>query len=143
MQITRTKQFQSDLPCFSAMSRPKESVTSLLVYLRHDVHSCTASFIGSITGTTRVTIDGVADLIAGERSVTLDFSGVDAIDTSGAEAVAVLVRSVQDSGAYLRITQPRTRTVASLCEQAQVGPRWPSIDGFPVVANPGSSNIPE
>jgi anti-anti-sigma regulatory factor len=122
MKISRTEQFQSDLLCFSTGSRPKGTVTSLLVYLRQDVHGCIASFIGSITATTRVTIDGVADLIIGEQSVALDFSGIDAIDTSGAEAVAVLVRSVQDRGAHLRITQPRVGTVASLREQAHLGP---------------------
>jgi len=108
MCITSSDQYQDNTPILPELLGSRQSVTSLLVHLRHDVSRCVASFSGSITDATRITIDGVANLIAGEQFVILDFSLVDEVDSSGAEAVAVLVRSVQARGAQLRIAHPRS-----------------------------------
>lgn len=107
MRITSAHERRHDRQKTSQLLEPNPSVTSLLVHLRRDVHSCVASFSGSITGETRVTIDGIANLVAGEQSVVLDFSRVDEIDSNGAEAVAVLLRSMRAGGTDLRIAHPR------------------------------------
>jgi hypothetical protein len=87
---------------------PGEPNVSLLVLLRRDAHRCVASFSGALTDTTRTTIQALAQLMIGERSIVLDFSRVNQIDRGGAEAVQVLVHSVKAGGAQLRMTQPRT-----------------------------------
>jgi hypothetical protein len=100
---------------------PEQPITSLLVLLRRDAHSCVASFNGSLTDTTRVTIQALAELMTGEKSVVLDFSRVDRIDRGGAEAVGVLVHSIQVGGANLRMIQPRTGL-----DGTSSGPKRPS-----------------
>jgi anti-anti-sigma regulatory factor len=82
---------------------------SLVVYLHLEERSCIASFSGALTSKTRATIDGVADLIAGEESVVLDLSRLDVVDRGGADAFDLLVRSVQERGAELLIREPRER----------------------------------
>jgi anti-anti-sigma regulatory factor len=109
MRISNVEHHQYELVSSSELSEPKQSATTLLVQLQHDVSSCIAFFSGSITDATRTTIDGVADLLAGEQSVVLDFSRVEEIDSSGADAVATLARSVQARGAHLQIAQPTRR----------------------------------
>lgn len=97
------------------MSRSTEPQTpSLVVSLRRETHRCIASFSGALTARTRATIDGVADLIAGERSVVLDLSRVDAVDAGGADAVEVLVSSVRALGGHLQMTGARGRLGAAL-----------------------------
>jgi hypothetical protein len=95
-------------------SQTEPPIASLVVYLRSAAERCIASFIGSLTDTTRVTFDGVADLIAGERSVVLDFSRVDEVDNGGADAIEVLVRSIRARGAHLEVIRPTRRTSGSL-----------------------------
>lgn len=92
-------------------------IASLVVHLRRDAESCIASFSGSLTETTRATIDAIAELIGGEQRVLLDFSRVDEVDRGGADAVEVLVHSVRAHGAHLRIAYPTRRmSEASLGE---------------------------
>jgi len=94
----------------SAPSPATESlITSLVVSLHRNAESCTAAFSGSLAESTQATIDGIADLIAGEESVILDFSRADVADQGGADAVEVLVRIVRARAAELQITQPRSR----------------------------------
>jgi anti-anti-sigma regulatory factor len=83
----------------SAMGTP---VASLVVHLHHEGCRCIASFSGALTATTRSTIDGVADLVADEESVVLDFSRVDVIDDAGAHAIEMLFRLVRVRGAIFR-----------------------------------------
>jgi hypothetical protein len=90
----------------SASIRASESATpaaSLVVHLHRDANNCTASFTGSLTETTRITIDGLADLLAGEGSVVLDLCGIDAVDKHGADALEVLIDTVRALGAHLLI----------------------------------------
>jgi anti-anti-sigma regulatory factor len=89
-------------------------ISSLLVYLRHDAQNCIASFVGALTSTTRATIDGVVDLIAGEPSVVLDLSRVEVVDRGGADAVEVLVNSVRARGGHFRMADTDGPACASL-----------------------------
>lgn len=82
---------------------------SLLVYLHHQEQICIASFRGALSTATRTTVDGIADLIAGEGSVVLDFSRADVVDDGGADAVEALVHSIRTQGAHLQMAAPRTR----------------------------------
>lgn len=93
----------------SPNSETEPQLDSLVVYLHLEEESCIASFTGALTIKTRATIDGVADLIAGEKSVVLDLSRLDVVDKGGADALDVLVRSVQARGAHLLMRQPRRR----------------------------------
>jgi anti-anti-sigma regulatory factor len=81
-------------------------IASLVVYLHHEGCSCIASFSGALTATTRPTIDGVADLVADEESVVLDFSRVDVIDEAGTHAIEMLVRLVRVHGGDLQVAKP-------------------------------------
>ena len=81
-------------------------IASLVVRLHRDANNCTASFSGSLTATTRLTIDGLADLLAGEESVVLDFSRIDVVDNHGADAVEVLIDSVRARGTHLLMVPP-------------------------------------
>ena len=81
-------------------------IASLVVRLHHDANRSTASFGGSLTETTRLTIDGLADLLAGEASVVLEFSRIDVVDEHGADAVEALIRSLRVRGADLLIVDP-------------------------------------
>jgi hypothetical protein len=89
-------------------------ISSLLVYLRHDAQNCVASFVGALTSATRVTIDGVVDLIAGEPSVVLDLSRVEVVDRGGADAVEVLVNSVRARGGHFRMADTNGPASASV-----------------------------
>jgi anti-anti-sigma regulatory factor len=93
----------------SAVTESEPPIASLVVYLHREAQRCIASFSGALTAGTRATIDGVADLIAGERSVLLDFSRVDVIDAGGADAVEVLVDSVRALGGHLQTIGSRAR----------------------------------
>jgi hypothetical protein len=88
-------------------------ITSLVVSLRRNAEHCTATFSGSLAESTQATIDGIADLIAGEESVILDFSRAEVADQGGADAVEVLVRKVRARVTELQITQPRSRPRSS------------------------------
>jgi anti-anti-sigma regulatory factor len=81
-------------------------IASLVVHLHRDAQQCTASFGGSLTDTTRVTIDGLADLLTGEESVVLDLSRIDEVDKHGADALEALVETVRALGAHLQIVHP-------------------------------------
>jgi hypothetical protein len=110
---------------------PEEANASLLVLLRRDAHRCVASFSGALTDTTRTTIQALAQLMIGERSIVLDFSRVDQIDRDGAEAVQVLVHSVKAGGAQLRMTQPKAKL-----HGISWGPTRPSLGGYTSVQSP-------
>lgn len=87
---------------------------SLLVYLHHQEQSCIASFRGALSTATRTTVDGIADLIAGEESAVLDFSGAHVVDDGGADAVEALVHSIRTRGAHVEMAEPRTRLGTAL-----------------------------
>jgi anti-anti-sigma regulatory factor len=89
-------------------------IAALLVYLHREAHRCIASFSGALTSATRATVDGVADLLAGEQSVVLDLSRVDVIDAGGADALEVLVNSVRAHGGHFQMAESRGRMGASL-----------------------------
>jgi anti-anti-sigma regulatory factor len=90
----------------SETARP---IASLVVRLHRDVNSCTASFSGALTATTRITIDGLAELLAGEESVVLDFSRIDVVDKHGTDAVKVLIDSVRARGTHLLMVPSHKR----------------------------------
>src|ERR1700677_608068 len=98
----------------SSASHFDPPIESLGVYLHPEAQRCIASFSGALTAAPRGTIDGVADLLAGEQSVILDFSRVDFIDAGGADAVEVLVNSVRAHGGRFRMVEASGRTAASL-----------------------------
>jgi STAS domain-containing protein len=87
-------------------SEPEPPTASLVVHLRRNAHSCIASFYGSLTNSTQVTIDGLAGLFAGEESVILDLSRVDVVDEVGEAALQALVQSVRERGVDLQIILP-------------------------------------
>jgi len=89
-------------------------MASLVVYLHREAYRCIASFSGALTAATRATIDGVADLLAGEQSVLLDFSRVDVIDDGGADALEVLVDSVRAHGGQFQMAESGGRMGAFL-----------------------------
>lgn len=101
-----------DASAFSQTSETEPPIASLVVHLRREAHRCIASFSGALTAATRTTIDGVADLIAGEESVVFDFSRIDVVDAGGADAVEVLVSSVRDHGGRFQLAGWRGRTGA-------------------------------
>jgi anti-anti-sigma regulatory factor len=78
-------------------------IASLVVHLHRDAQHCTASFSGSLTETTRITIDGLADLLTGEESVVLDLSRIDEVDKHGADALDALIDTVRAFGSHLLI----------------------------------------
>jgi anti-anti-sigma regulatory factor len=98
--------------------RTQPAIASLVVHLHRDVQACIASFSGSLSGTTGVTIDGIADLISGEESVLLDFSRADVVDQGGAEALEALLLSIRQRGARLQVVQPRNRRGRSLSRRS-------------------------
>jgi anti-anti-sigma regulatory factor len=83
------------------------ATASLLVYLHHQGHRCVASFSGALTAATRSTVDGIANLIAGEESIVLDLSRVAVVDEDGTDALETLVESVLAHGAQLQICEAR------------------------------------
>jgi anti-anti-sigma regulatory factor len=87
------------IPAFAT----KVSDASLVVRLHRDARNCTASFRGSVTETTRTTINGLADLLAGEESVVLDLRRIEVIDRHGADALEALIDSVRALGASVVI----------------------------------------
>jgi hypothetical protein len=101
-------------PQRSSISGTEAPIASLVVYLHREAHRCIASFSGALTAATRATIDGVADLLAGEQLVVLDFSRVDVIDAGGADAVEVLVNSVRAHGGHFQMAESKGRMGASL-----------------------------
>ena len=126
--MSRTVHGRRDEPLTSSSSRIDPPIEALVVYLHREAQRCIASFSGALTAATRGTIDGVADLLAGERSVILDLSRVDFIDAGGADAVEVLVNSVRAHGGQFRIAEARGRGAASLRARAN-GYRLPaSVD---------------
>jgi anti-anti-sigma regulatory factor len=78
-------------------------VATLVVRLHRDATRCTASFSGSLTDATRITIDGLADLLAGEESVVFDLSRIDAVDKLGTDALEALIRAVRAFGSQVLI----------------------------------------
>jgi anti-anti-sigma regulatory factor len=116
--MSRTVQGRRDEPLTSSASQIDPPIESLVVYLHREAQRCIASFTGVLTAATRGTIDGVADLLAGEQSVVLDFSRVDFIDAGGADAVEVLVNSVRAHGGHFRMAGARGRTAASFRARA-------------------------
>jgi anti-anti-sigma regulatory factor len=111
---------QDESPSFQA-AKTAPPIASLVVRLHRDANNCTASFIGSMIDTTRVTIDGLVDLLAGEASVVLDFCRIDVVDYHGADAVRALIDSVRARGADLLIVDPDTAFATELTERP--GPR--------------------
>jgi hypothetical protein len=103
-----------DEPESSSPSETDAPIASLVVYLHREAYRCIASFSGALTSATRATIDGVGDLLAGERLVVLDFSRVDVVDAGGADAVEVLVNSVRAHGGHFQMAESRGRLGASL-----------------------------
>ncbi len=99
---------------FSSASETEAPIASLVVYLHREAYRCIASFSGALTAATRATIDGVADLLAGEQSVVLDFSRVDVTDEGGADAVEVLVDSVRAHRGHFQMAESRGRMGACL-----------------------------
>jgi anti-anti-sigma regulatory factor len=90
----------------SRASVPEPPTASLVVHFHRNAQSCVASFSGSLTDSTQVTIDGLADLFAGEESVILDLSRADVADNVGAAALEALVQSVRARGVRLKMIQP-------------------------------------
>jgi hypothetical protein len=84
-------------------SEAAQPIASLVVRLHRDAKQCTASFSGSLTNSTRTTIDGLADLLTGEASVVLDLSRIDAVDIHGEEALEALIDTIRALGAHLLI----------------------------------------
>ena len=78
-------------------------IASLVVRLHRDADQCTASFSGSLTDTTRMTLDGLADLLTGEQSVVLDLSRIDAVDNYGADSLEGLIDTLRALGSHLQI----------------------------------------
>jgi anti-anti-sigma regulatory factor len=107
--MSRTVRGRPHEPLSSVVGESEPPTPSLVVYLHREAQRCIASFSGALTSATRATIDGVADLIAGERSVVLDFSRVDVVDAGGADAVEVLVDSVRALGGHLQTIGSRGR----------------------------------
>lgn len=105
--------YQPESPPTSSALASDSPITSLVVSLHRNAESCTATFSGSLAESTQATIDGIADLIAGEESVILDFSRADVADQGGADAVEVLVRTVRVRAAELQVAQPRSRPTAT------------------------------
>jgi MFS superfamily sulfate permease-like transporter len=116
--MSRTDHGRRDESLTSLASPIDPPIESLVVYLHREAQRCIALFSGALTAATRGTIDGVADLLAGERSVILDLSRIDFIDAGGADAVEVLVNSVRAHGAHFRIVEARGHTGASLRDRA-------------------------
>ena len=85
-------------------------MASLVVHLHHEGPRCIASFSGTMTTATRGTIDGVADLIAGEETVVIDLSRADVIDHGGADAMELLVHSVRVRGGHIQIAESERRS---------------------------------
>ena len=79
------------------------TIASLVVRLHRDANQCTASFSGSLTDTTRITLDGLAELLTGEQSVVLDLSRIDAVDNHGADALEALIDTLRAVGSHLQI----------------------------------------
>ena len=115
------------VPCPRSAETKPQSAASLLVYIRHDAGHCIVSFIGSLTSTTRATIDGVADLISGEESVVLDLSRVEVVDEWGANAVGVLVNMVRARGGRFQMAEMDGRMFASLRPPANDSGRFPYL----------------
>jgi anti-anti-sigma regulatory factor len=109
---------RKDISPYSSTTEIEPSLGSLVVHLRLKEQTCIVSFSGAITDKTRVTLDGVAELIAGEDSVVLDFSRIDVVNRAGMDAVDILVHSVLSHGAHLRMTQPKTRMGKAFRTQA-------------------------
>jgi MFS superfamily sulfate permease-like transporter len=112
--LSRMVRDRRDEPQRSSASETEAPIASLVVYLHREAHRCIASFSGALTAATRATIDGVADLLAGEQLVVFDFSRVDVIDTGGSDAVDVLVNSVRAHGGRFQIAESKGRMGASL-----------------------------
>jgi hypothetical protein len=87
-------------------SGPEPPTVPLVVRLYRNAQSCIASFSGSLTDSTQVTIDGLAGLFAGEESVILDLSRADVADDVGAAALEGLVQSVRARGVDLQMILP-------------------------------------
>jgi drug/metabolite transporter (DMT)-like permease len=98
----------------SEASEAEQSIASLVVYLHHRGQSCVASFNGALTVATRATIEGVANVIAGENEVLLDFSRVDGVDEVGLDAVEMLVGWLRRCGGHVRMTPLTGRVHDSL-----------------------------
>jgi MFS superfamily sulfate permease-like transporter len=113
-KFPRTVHDRRDEPESSSSSESEAPIASLVVYLHREAYRCIASFSGALTSATRATIDGLADLLAGERLVVLDFSRVDVIDAGGADAVEVLVNSVRARGGHFQMADSWGRMGASL-----------------------------
>jgi len=107
--MSRTIRGRPHEPLSSAVTGSEPPIASLVDYLHREAQMCIASFSEALTAGTRATVDGVADLIAGERSVLLDFSRVDVVDAGGADAVEVLVDSVHALGRHLQTIGSRGR----------------------------------
>jgi anti-anti-sigma regulatory factor len=107
-----------DISLYSSTAEIEPSPDSLVVHLRLKERTCIVSFSGAITDRTRLTLDGVAELIAGEDWVVLDFSRIDLVNRTGMDAVDMLIHSVLSHGAHLRLTQPRTRAGGALLTRA-------------------------
>jgi hypothetical protein len=114
----------------SPLSRETQPASvSLVVHLHRDAESCVASFSGSLAGATRVTIDGIAELISGERSVLLDFSRAEVVDQGGADALEALVVSLRVQGTDLQVAEPvRRRGNARALNGSTLGGSFPGWD---------------
>jgi anti-anti-sigma regulatory factor len=126
--MSRTVDGRRDEPFTSSDAQIDAPIGSLVVYLHREAQRCIASFSGALTAATRGTIDGVADLLAGEQSVILDLSRVDFMDAGGADAVEVLVNSVRARGGHFRMAEARGRTAALLRARANGYRFRPAMD---------------
>jgi hypothetical protein len=122
---------RDDKSLSSPTSEPEPPTASLVVHLRRNAHSCIASFNGSLTNWTQVTIEGLAGLFAGEESVVLDLSRVDVVDEIGETALQALVHSVRERGVDLQMILPTVPSSNSF--QVERGDQVVSL-GTPLLA---------
>jgi anti-anti-sigma regulatory factor len=131
IEMARKTDDQRDGSPSPPASETQLSCDSLVVHLHRESHGCIASFSGELTATTRMTIEGVAGLIAGEPSVVLDFSRVTLVDEDGADAIEMLVTSVRACGSHLQVTESKGRMDASPCargDRHQLAPLKRSLE---------------
>src|ERR1700727_833064 len=102
-KLPRTVHDRRDEPESSSSSESEAPIASLVVYLHREAYRCIASFSGALTAATRARRHGLADLLAGERLVVLDFSRVDVNDAGGRDFVEVLANPVRARQSYFQM----------------------------------------
>jgi ABC-type transporter Mla MlaB component len=81
----------------------KPEVPNLEIELVESPSGCIARLRGDLLAETRLGLWSVEPILINEVGITLDLSGVTAIDSAGLEAILMLIGSVQASGRRLAI----------------------------------------